>query len=143
MKSSSSFPGQVKPEILTNNAGFAPGFFTFFLTITLVAQLACSNAFSEQLTLAWDPITAQEVTGYRIYYGPSSGFYTHSIDVGTGTFDGTEVSYTVTGLPDGLYYFAATAYDSHGIESTYSNEVSAPFPYIKPPILQFIQCLPE
>jgi hypothetical protein len=143
MKSSSNFPGQAKPEIPTNIAGFASGFFTFIFIITLVVQLTSSHAWSEQLTLAWDPITAQEVTGYRIYYGPSSGFYTHSIDVGTGAFDGTEVSYTVTGLPDGLYYFVATAYDSRGIESAYSNEVSAPFPYIKPPILQFIQCLPE
>ena len=31
----------------------------------------------------------------------------------------------VLAIPDGTYYFAATAYDTEGNESGYSNEVSA------------------
>jgi hypothetical protein len=76
-----------------------------------------------RVTLAWDASIDQSVTGYRVYIGLAPGVYDTSIDVGTAT------TYTVTGLEAGrLYYFAATAYDQNGIESTFSNEVSTTTP---------------
>ena len=37
---------------------------------------------------------------------------------------GNQTTYTLTGLPDGSWYFAVTAYDINGNESDFSNEVS-------------------
>ena len=71
-----------------------------------------------QVTLEWDPNTEQDLKGYKIYYGPSNSNYTNTTDVGN------QVTYTVIGLmPGETYYFAATAYNTAGLESDYSNEV--------------------
>ncbi len=75
-------------------------------------------AHAAQVTLAWDPNTQTDVTGYKIYWGTSSGNYTNSVDVGNVT------TYTVTGLNSGTtYYFVATCYTGSGTESGYSNQV--------------------
>ncbi len=72
-----------------------------------------------KITLAWNPSTGTNIAGYRIHYGGSSRTYTNMVSVGT-------TSATVTNLKDGAtYYFAATAYDSTGLESDFSNEASA------------------
>ncbi|MBK7549801.1 MAG: fibronectin type III domain-containing protein [Rhodoferax sp.] len=61
--------------------------------------------------------------GYRVYYGTSSGSYVQVR--GAGLNAGPTATYTVTGLQSGQrYYFAVTAYDAAGNESTYSAEVS-------------------
>jgi hypothetical protein len=53
-----------------------------------------------------------------VFYGTASRVYNWFVDVGNVS------TYTVNGLPDGgTYYFAATAYDTSSIESTYSAEV--------------------
>ena len=78
-------------------------------------------------TLAWDAVTAPSLSGYRIYYGTAPGTYFQS--VGGGVDVGNVTTYTVTGLSSGLrYYFAATAYDSKGDETGYSNEVFKDIP---------------
>jgi fibronectin type 3 domain-containing protein len=93
------------------------------ITLCVMASLVTSNAFAAQITLAWDPNTESDLAGYRIHSGSASGSYTMHIDVHNVT------SYTVTGLTDGQsYYFAATAYDSAGNESGYSNQVSYSVP---------------
>jgi hypothetical protein len=88
-------------------------------TITLGAQEAYSA-----VTLTWtapatnadgSPLT--NLSGYNLHYGTSSGAYTSTINVGNVT------SYTLNNLSAGSYYFAATAYNSSGGESTDSNEV--------------------
>ncbi len=74
---------------------------------------------SVSVTLAWDVSTDATVTGYKLHYGTVDGVYDRTIDVGNVT------TYTVTGLQTGLtYYFAATAYNAAGQESTYSNKVT-------------------
>jgi Divergent InlB B-repeat domain len=81
------------------------------------------KAYSAQETLAWDPITDPSVTGYKLYYGPTSGNYTQSIDVGNVT------TCIVSNLTSGsTYYFAATVHDAIGNESDFSNEVSKTIP---------------
>jgi len=77
------------------------------------------------LSLSWTAPTSNtdgtqltDLAGYKIYYGPSSGNYSTNIDVGNVT------SYTVDNLTAGTYYIAITAYNTAGIESTFSNEVS-------------------
>jgi len=75
-------------------------------------------------TLTWDPPTTNadgtpltDLAGYNLYYGTSPGNYTEVIDVGN------VITYTVTGIEPGKYYFAVTAYNTSRIESGYSNEV--------------------
>lgn len=72
-----------------------------------------------QVTLAWSRNSDTNIIGYRVYYGRASLLYTNSIDVLNST--NCVVSNLVAGS---TYYFAATAYDSYGIESAYSAEVS-------------------
>jgi hypothetical protein len=67
------------------------------------------------------------LAGYRIYYGTSTGVYSQSY--GSGLNAGNITTYAVTGLNRGTrYYFAATAYDTMGHESGFSNEVFKDIP---------------
>ena len=70
------------------------------------------------VSLAWDASTSPNIASYKIYYGVNSGTYTTTIPIGNQT------TYTLTGIPNGTYYFAVTAVDSSGNESGFSNEVS-------------------
>ena len=84
----------------------------------------CGSAWGTQsVTLAWDASADVNVIGYNVYYGPASGSYTNKIPVGNVT------NVTINGLVEGAtYYFAVTAYDSSGLESVPSNEVSYSVP---------------
>jgi hypothetical protein len=83
-----------------------------------------SEVTPAEVTLAWDPNSEADLSGYRIHYGTSSGSYTSVRDVGN------ELTCTVTGLTAGeTYYFAATAYNTSGLESDYSNEVVYTVPF--------------
>jgi hypothetical protein len=89
------------------------------ITLCFIAGIISSNASAAQVTLAWDPNTESNLAGYKIHYGTASGSYAVHTDVHNVT------TYTVTGLTEGqAYYFAATAYDTSGNESRYSNQVS-------------------
>ena len=95
-------------------------------TATTESTSSSVPAAGASATLAWDPVSAQGVSGYRVYYGAASGNYEQlpgqGIDVGNST------TFTVTGLGSGtVYYFAVTAYHANG-ESGYSNEVSKQMP---------------
>jgi hypothetical protein len=79
---------------------------------------------SSSITLTWDAPTSNadgsnltDLAGYRIYYGPSPGSYTQSIDTGNST------SVVINNLSPGTWCFTVTAYDISGKESDYSNEV--------------------
>jgi hypothetical protein len=86
------------------------------------------------LLLTWEAPTRNnegtavtDVAGYKLYYGQASRQYTSTVDVGNQT------SYRLTGLQGGhTYYFAVTAYDSAGNESTFSSEAYV----ITPPTTQ-------
>ncbi len=66
-----------------------------------------------------DDSILNDLEGYMLYYGTSSGVYTTSVDVGN------VESSLVTGLTSGTtYYFVVTAYDTSRNESGYSTEVS-------------------
>ena len=95
----------------------------FEIVVCIIVGVIASNALAAQATLAWDPNTESDLAGYRVHYGTSSGSYTVHTDVHNVT------TYTVTGLTAGqTYYFAATAYDTSGNESGYSNPVSYAVP---------------
>ncbi|HBI23069.1 MAG TPA: hypothetical protein DDX84_02410 [Nitrospiraceae bacterium] len=82
---------------------------------------------SASLTLHWEPPTTNvdgtelnDLAGFKIYYGIISGEYTEVTDIK----NPNAIEYMIENLPPGTYYFAATAYDIYGNESSYSNEVS-------------------
>lgn len=96
-------------------------FRTFLVLFFLLAAtlLAGGAAFAAQVTLAWDENMEPDLAGYRVYYGTASGVYTEVVDVGLAT------TLTMGGFEEGTdYYFAATAYDTSGDESGFSEEVA-------------------
>lgn len=90
---------------------------SFFLLIGLFL-FPSPRLYAAQVTLAWTE-TDPSVVGYKVYYGTASGSYQLSNDVGNNT------TATITSLQAGTtYYFAVTAYNSTGVQSGYSNQVS-------------------
>ena len=86
-----------------------------------------SGADATTTTLAWSPVIDPSLAGYRIYYGTSTGMYLQAY--GNGLNVGNVTAYSVAGLSGGTrYYFVATAYDTMGNESNYSNEVFKDIP---------------
>ncbi len=83
-------------------------------------------ALAGQASISWTAPTTNtngsaltDLAGYKVYYGTASGSYTKSIDAGNST------AYTVSNLAEGYtYYFAVTAYNTSGGESSYSTEKS-------------------
>jgi hypothetical protein len=74
---------------------------------------------TSSVTLAWNRSSTTNVTGYRVHYGVASRNYSNSIVAGNVTAN------TVPGLVNGVtYFFAVTAYNATGLESTFSNEFS-------------------
>lgn len=95
-----------------------------FCFAVLVAALGDST-WAANVTLAWNPSTDPSVAGYDLYYwkaGVSSSnllFSANMIPTGTAT------SVTVTNLAAGIgYVFVATAYNSTGIQSPFSGEIT-------------------
>jgi hypothetical protein len=98
----------------------------------IVAALTASALGQGSVTLAWDPDAGGGIAGYRLYDGVMSGAFTNVIDTGAAT------TQAVTGLTIGItYFFAVTAYDTNGLESDYSAEISytVPLPTNNPPII--------
>ena len=101
--------------------------------ITLVLlHCAASRVAAASVTLAWDPNSDPNVSGYKVYYGPDSGTYPFVINAGNKT------TQLVANLQHGTtYYFAVTAYNVQGLESDFSGEI----PYTVPLPLQGISAL--
>ncbi len=97
---------------------------TRYLASALAVSLcALTAAAQSSVTLAWNPSTSTDVSGYNVYYGGASQTYTNMRSVGTVT------NATISGLLQGsTYYFSVTATDSMGLESPKSNEVSYTVP---------------
>ena len=97
---------------------FKTSYFLSLPVLILLLFIHISIVHSAQVTLAWNPNTEQDLAGYKIYYGTSSNNYTMGVDAGK------NVTYTLSGLGNGItYYIASTAYDTEGYESDFSNEV--------------------
>ena len=100
---------------------------TLPLLVLILIFVSTPDVSAASIKLAWNPSPEPLVTGYRLYYGRSSGVYAVVVDAGNRT------DYTVTGLDAGLtYYFTATAYTGAGDESTFSNETSYTIPGSSP-----------
>lgn len=74
------------------------------------------------VTLSWSANSENDLAGYKIYFGTSSGIYSAA---GSPAIIGNTTTYTVTGLQrNTTYFFALSAYDNAGNESALSAEVS-------------------
>ncbi len=87
------------------------------------------SAWGKTVTLSWDA-SPSEVSGYNVHYDTTSS---GSLE-GEGATEGDSpvrvgniLTYVIHGLADDVdHYFAVTAYDESGNESTYSNTVHSP-----------------
>ena len=70
------------------------------------------------ITFAWDANPGSEHAGYKMHWGTASRIYTFSQDVGAVAFG------KISGLADGTWYVATTAYDNDGRESGFSDEAT-------------------
>jgi len=99
--------------------------------MALLLLLLSVSALAGSATLSWTPPTQNEdgtpitdLAGYWIYYGTVSGNYPNSIQIA----DPTISTYVVDSLAAGNWFFVATAYNTAGIESAYSNEATKTVP---------------
>lgn len=98
--------------------------FDLILSSALVLFFQLSVRASQSVAVTWDPITATNVAGLKIYSGTASHGYSNVLTVAGGTNTGT-----ISGLVAGrTYYFAVTTFDSAGGESSYSAEASYTVP---------------
>ena len=62
------------------------------------------------------PLSLSDLLGYRVYVGDSPG----TLTLATTINDASITTYEFTKLPVSTYYFAVTAVNTDGIESTFS-----------------------
>ncbi|CAN5292623.1 hypothetical protein BH24PSE2_BH24PSE2_12610 [soil metagenome] len=81
-----------------------------------------------RITLGWQPPTTREdglpltdLAGHRIYWGTVKGEYPNYIEIPNPGV----ASYVVDNLVPNTYYFVTTAFNSTGMESTFSNVARA------------------
>ena len=88
-------------------------------SLSLLSGSLAPAQTTQSVSLAWDTDADPSVVGYEVHYGTSASSLTATQDAGVST------TATVSGLTPGTtYYFAVTAYNATGVNSTYSNEVS-------------------
>jgi|HubBroStandDraft_6_1064221.scaffolds.fasta_scaffold60245_3 hypothetical protein len=89
---------------------------------------AAAPSGAGSLTLFWDAPTdntdgssLNNLKGYKLYYGEKSGTYTSVLDIANPSL----TTYVVQNLQPGTYYFALADYNSQGVESALTHEISA------------------
>ncbi len=80
--------------------------------------VSAAAAGAERLTLAWDASPSVGVSGYRLYWGTNTRSYQFVTNAGLALTQSVALPYR------GRWFFAATAYDTNGLESDFSSEVS-------------------
>jgi hypothetical protein len=96
---------------------------TFSISVQAVA--------SGSATLSWQPPTTNtdgssltNLAGYKVYWGTTAGSYPNSVTVNNPGI----TTYVVESLTPNTYYFAVKAFNSVGVESTWSNSASKTIP---------------
>jgi hypothetical protein len=84
--------------------------------LTILILFCAALVQAQTVRLTWDPSPSPAVTNYRIYYGTNSGHYLFVTNAGL------VLTQTVVLPHTGHWFFAATASDTNGDESPFSNE---------------------
>jgi hypothetical protein len=88
------------------------------LALGVLTGCVAGSAEASVITLAWDPTADPTVVGYAVSWGTTSGVYGATVVVGNQTtFLFTPPDPTIP------YYFVASAYNSSGLYSIFSQEV--------------------
>jgi hypothetical protein len=92
---------------------------------TIVLSGAGAQTSSHTVSLNWNASTTSTVTGYNIYRSTTNG--SGYVKLNSSLVSG--LSYTDSNVQSATtYYYLATAFDSGGNESTYSNQATAVVP---------------
>lgn len=104
------------------------------ITALLVGNCVLAYGQANQIKAQWDSNTEPDLAGYRIYWSSEQGAYSNAFDIPLVNFVPKPDWNTIqTGwLTPGRWYFVATAYDTAGNESGFSNEVFADIPDVSP-----------
>lgn len=98
------------------------------LTIICFLAMASFVCAGTNVTFQWDANSESDLAGYKIYRSNVSGDYSspaNVLDIPLSALADTgEPQYTEEDVPDGEWFWVATAYDTSGNESGYSNEVT-------------------
>jgi hypothetical protein len=87
--------------------------------LVLAATLGTASTLrAATVTAAWNPNPEPDIAGYRLFYGTQSGVYSIIIDVGNVT------NWPLTLAGGVTYFFVIEAYDTSGLFSHQSAEVS-------------------
>lgn len=105
------------------------------LSILTISTLAIALPTPQKTTLSWDapttntdgtPIT--DLGGYKVYWKQQAQTaYTDTQSKDVGNVLTANIAAVMGTQPKGTYCFVATAYDTEGNESDFSNEVCASF----------------
>jgi hypothetical protein len=99
-----------------------------FFSIGFLLLVSAATADAQTVTLAWNSNSESDLAGYVVQYGVEAGNPETNIDVGDVT------SRQFSGLESGVtYYFRVVAYNTAGLESAPSTEVSYTPPVTTPP----------
>ena len=94
------------------------GRWIFFVLVPVLLLGTASTLCAATVTATWNANPESNIAGYKLRYGTTSGTYTTTTDVGNVT------STVVTVNPGQTYYFVVQAYDTLGLVSPNSAEVS-------------------
>lgn len=102
---------------------------TILFYACLISIVTATASQARDVTLQWDASTDTSVTGYKVNYNADSAatpFSGSGAVQGASPYDVKKVTTaTLTGLDAGrAYYFAVTAYNAAGTQSSYSNIVN-------------------
>lgn len=90
------------------------------LHVVVVVLGAVTSTYAGDVRLAWDPNSESDLAGYVVLIGTASGVYTQSLEVAPASPEAE-----IKSLPDGAtYFFAVRAFNTAGLQSGLSNEVS-------------------
>lgn len=89
----------------------------FAIDVTQQGTVSTSLSWNAP-TLNEDGSALTDLAGYKIYYGRSSGSYSNLIRIDNASV----TTYVVENLSPDTYYFAATAFNTSGVESRFSGE---------------------
>ena len=101
-----------------------------------------SISYAKDLAFAWTANTETNLAGYKIYVGEESKNYSkcviENIDKSSVSYKFTEEDFSNCNFEENkTYYFAATAFDTDGFESDFSDEVTWTTPNIVDKIINF------
>lgn len=99
--------------------------------VSVVAVLFALSVFTPMMamagtsvTFAWDASASSDVAGYRLYQRSPTTAYTYGTGKAAVQVPASQLTATLENLPDGQWFWVATAIDAKGNESGPSNEVT-------------------